>query len=450
MPTRSGGHVSHTEVRRTTTRKVGVNLWLFVALFLLAGTGLVVANAVYMIEAVNSRLSNLCEVARTAYESSGPEQLRLTTKWFEKGVGLRVYLRDAAGRDLAEGQQRVSSSRPVDGRFIMQTGAYSCLVADVRAFRFRTKPSLWIFGLLWALCGIFAGYVGLRVRSIERALTSFGTGELAVRLNFDAGDPIGRLSRAFNQMAERIESLVEAHRRLCVDISHELRSPLARLRLAVGLARSGTSGAVDRIDAEAARLDDLVDGLLDVARAEVDPATVHWEIVDVQWLIADIVKSCSIEASDKHCELNFECLVPGAIRGDSELLRRAIENVVRNAIFHSPKHSSIEIVAEGDATTELLSIRDHGPGVPEGALEVIFRPFYRLESHRGRDTGGAGLGLAIAQRAIVIHGGSIRAYNADPGLRIEIQIPRQLSGENCESHTSSQILGNEAEAIHRP
>jgi two-component system sensor histidine kinase CpxA len=446
---------------RRTGFKTHLNLWLFVGFFLFLGTCLVVANFMYITGAAESRLSNLCEVARTAYESSGPEQLRLTTTWFEQGVGLKVYLLDSEGRDLAGGPARPEMldatprrrlnpfSRAPDGRFFIRTGDYSCAVAHTGAFRFR-KPPLWIFAPLWVLCGIFAWYVVFRIRRVERALTSFGTGELAVRLDFDTGDPIGRLSRAFNQMAERIESFVDAHRRLCIDISHELRSPLARLRLAVGLARSGTSGAVDRIEAEAARLDDLVEGLLDVARAEVDPATVHCELVEVPWLIADIVRSCSIEARDRDCKLDFQCKVPGIVRGDSELLRRAIENVVRNAIFHSPRHSSIEIVAAGDATTEIVSIRDHGPGVPESALESIFQPFYRLESHRGRDTGGTGLGLAIARRAIVIHGGSIRAENAHPGLLVEIRIPRQLSVEFSGSHNSSQILGTGPIAIRRP
>src|SRR5258708_13869512 len=195
---------------------------------------------------------------------------------------------------------------------------------------------MWVLPFLSVLCCTVAWYVTLRMRRIEAAVTHFGAGELGGRGAPDRGDAIGRLSRAFNQMADRIESLVGAHRRLCIDISHELRSPLARLRLAVGLARSGTRGALDRIEMESDRLNDLVNELLEVARAEVDPGALHVESVDLQWILNEVGDTCAIEAEDRGCRLDCSFLQAGCVSGDPELLRRPIDNVLRNPIRPHP------------------------------------------------------------------------------------------------------------------
>ncbi|MDP8990450.1 MAG: ATP-binding protein [Acidobacteriota bacterium] len=236
---------------------------------------------------------------------------------------------------------------------------------------------------------------------------------------------MGRLARTFNQMADKIESLLEGNRRLCIDISHELRSPLTRLRLAVGLARSGSIGALQCMETEILRLDELVNTLLDTARAEADADTLHAEPVSVQSLLMDITEGCSIEANDRHCGFNIKVVEAGSVKGDPELLRSALENIVRNAIRHSPAGALIDIHAtrHADGTIQ-VSIRDYGTGVPISSLERIFQPFYRVESDRNRSTGGTGLGLAIAKRIITVHGGSVKAENSNPGLRVAVSFPR--------------------------
>ena len=240
-----------------------------------------------------------------------------------------------------------------------------------------------------------------------------------------ASDSMGRLARTFNQMADRIESLLEGNRRLCIDISHELRSPLTRLRLAVGLARSGSVGALQCMETEILRLDELVNTLLDTARAEADVDTLRAEPVSLQSLLVDITQGCSIEANDRDCSFNIDVVEAGTLEGDPGLLRSALENIVRNAIRHSPRGTTVDIHATRDASgTIQLCVRDYGTGVPISSLEKIFQPFYRVESDRNRSTGGTGLGLAIAKRIITVHGGSVKAENSNPGLRVAVSFPR--------------------------
>jgi two-component system sensor histidine kinase CpxA len=221
-------------------------------------------------------------------------------------------------------------------------------------------------------------------------------------------------------MAERIQTLLAAERRLLLDISHELRSPLARLGVAVELARSGDdqAAALDRIQKEADRLNDLVGELLQVTRAEGDPTSIRRELVRLDELVRDIVETNRIEATARGCELALEVSGAVQIEGQPELLRRAIENVLRNAIPHTPTGTTVEIGLRGST----ICVRDYGSGVPEDELPRIFDPFYRVENDRDRSSGGVGLGLAIARRAVELHHGSLHARNANPGLLVEIRL----------------------------
>lgn len=162
-----------------------------------------------------------------------------------------------------------------------------------------------------------------------------------------------------------------------------------------------------------------------MARAEVDPTALKKEFIDLRALLAEIADDCAIEARERGCEIDLRADHPGTLAGDVEILRRAIENPLRNAIRHSPSGASVEVTTEGDDDCAVVSIRDRGPGVPESALAEILRPFYRVESDRDRDTGGTGLGLAITERAIALHNGSVRAQNSSPGLKVEIRLPRK-------------------------
>jgi two-component system sensor histidine kinase CpxA len=196
------------------------------------------------------------------------------------------------------------------------------------------------------------------------------------------------------------------------------------LLLAIPAARRGTSGAFDRVEVEARRVKDLVDELLEVARAEVDPTALLLEPLDLEMLLTEIADHCAIEALDRGCEIQLSISHAGTVIGDVDLLRRAIENVLRNAMQHTPEGTRIDFSSQGDDDFATIAVRDWGPGVPDAALAEIFRPFYRADAGRGRTTGGVGLGLAIAQRAIALHRGSIRAENCEPGLRVTIRLPR--------------------------
>jgi two-component system sensor histidine kinase CpxA len=245
---------------------------------------------------------------------------------------------------------------------------------------------------------------------------------------------LGDLGRTFDRMADRIQTLVDAEHRLLLDISHELRSPLARLRVAVELARSGENREqhLDRIDREAERLNSLVGGLLQVTRAEGEPDSLRREPVRLDRLLEELVTESALEARAHGSEVRLMGAQSVTIQGDAELLRRAIENVIRNAIRHAPEGTAVEASLEplpsrdrqgAGAGRATLRIRDYGPGVPEQELPRIFDAFYRVETDRDRASGGAGLGLSIARRAVELHKGTIRARNAQPGLLVEIDLP---------------------------
>jgi two-component system sensor histidine kinase CpxA len=212
---------------------------------------------------------------------------------------------------------------------------------------------------------------------------------------------------------------------LLLDVSHELRSPLARLSVAIELARSPESTALplDRIQKEADRLNELITHMLEVTRLENDPSQRKLERVRLDQLVGSLVEDCSIEAQARGCALAYDPPPHISIDGDGELLRRAIENVVRNAIRYAPAASSVEVGLENGGGQVRVRVRDYGPGVPEASLAHLFDPFYRVEPDRNRGSGGVGLGLSIARRAVELHRGTLKASNAAPGLLVEIEFP---------------------------
>jgi two-component system sensor histidine kinase CpxA len=450
MSTGKGGHAVNRGVVKRTIRALPLaNLWFLLIISLLFGTSLLLLITFRWNTALATKFTTLanleCKDAVDAFESGGPRKLESVMKGHEAEAGVRAYLFDKNGRNLGGGADLASllSREPFFSRItnlltgkpasalshmwvVPQTSNRECVVAtpsfdDVQVYGTRT---LGLLAILAVLCYGLVGYVVVRMRRLEVAIRSFGTGELQIRLPSNARGPIRRLSEAFNQMASQVELLVEAHKRLCIDVSHELRSPLTRLKLAIGLARSGTPRALEQIELESTRLGNLVDQLLDVARAEIDPTTLRKEVIDVESFISDLADECRMEAREHGCELELRFEAPGTIVGDAELLRRAVENPLRNAIRHNLARLPVEITCNGNAEFAAISIRDRGPGVPDSALQEIFKPFYRVESDRDRDTGGSGLGLAIAERAILLHRGSILAENVAPGLRIDIRLPR--------------------------
>jgi signal transduction histidine kinase len=284
---------------------------------------------------------------------------------------------------------------------------------------------LLILGAITLLCWGLAFQLASPLNRLAETVRRFGAGDLSARVGSRRHDEIGDVARAFDQMADRIESLLTAERRLLQDISHELKSPLGRLSFATELARTSADreGALARVDKEIDRLTGLVQSLLDVTRAEGDFSARNLETVALDALVRDLVQDCEIEAAARPCQLILKGSSRLELLADPELLRRAIDNIFRNAISHAPPGSSIEITLNATAATASVSVRDYGHGVPAEDLTQIFKPFFRVDSSRNSATGGVGLGLAIAQRAIHEHHGHIWAENAEPGLRVCVDLP---------------------------
>ena len=195
--------------------------------------------------------------------------------------------------------------------------------------------------------------------------------------------------------------------------------------MAVELARTGENleAALNRIQKESDRLNALLGQLLQVTRAEGDPGSLRRDPVRLDELVRQLVDDSAIEASARGCQLRYRQGEPVTVEGDPELLRRAMENVIRNAIRYSPPATAVEITLGRRNGRAVVDVRDHGPGVPEEALPRLFDAFYRVEQSRDSSMGGIGLGLSIARRAIELHKGGIRARNARPGLEVEMELP---------------------------
>jgi two-component system OmpR family sensor kinase len=286
-----------------------------------------------------------------------------------------------------------------------------------------------------AVSAVLAWYLARPIRSLRWALRAAAEGKLETRvrpLMKGRRDEIADLGEEFDEMARQLQKLVEAQRRLLHDVSHELRSPLARLQAAVGLARQDPrrlEASLERIEREVARLDELVGEVLALARLEGGKPASREELVDLAEVVANVVDDARFEAQAANRSLSFECADRVVVRGRAELLQRAVENVVRNAVKYTSEGSTVEVKLSAAGERARLVVRDYGPGVAPGDAGRIFEAFYRSRSDASID--GFGLGLAIAQAAIVTHHGSIRADNADGGgLRIEIELPLELPAGN--------------------
>ena len=265
------------------------------------------------------------------------------------------------------------------------------------------------------------------ILTLRAAARRLAEGELSAR----APDPktrrdeISELVRDFNRMARRVEDLVTSQRQLISDISHELRSPLARMNATLGLARqrTGQDPLFDRLERDAARLEEMIGRLLTVARLDMAATTPEMRPTDLKALLEDIVDDARPEADDHRCRVDLMCDGEGHVDANPDLVRSAVEDIIRNAIRYTPAGTAVEVRLEGghNGTRHSVVIRvsDRGPGVPTRDLTNIFRPFYRVASARDRQSGGAGLGLAIAERVARAHGGGVRAQNrTDGGLEV--------------------------------
>ena len=285
------------------------------------------------------------------------------------------------------------------------------------------------------LCYWLAWYLTTPLLKLRTTTNELAEGNLGARVTSKLSrrrDEIGQLGRDFDLMAERLESMVRAQHRLLGDISHELRSPLARLGVALGLARqrSGAeaNSALDRIERESENLNEMISQLLILTRLESGTDGRKKTDVDLTSLLREVADDADFEARSMNRGVQVVSADNCSISGVEELLRSAIENVVRNGLRYTPEGSAVEIALRrqngAGHNFAVISVRDHGLGVPEESLEKIFRPFYRTEDARDRQSGGGtGLGLAITERAVRLHGGTIRAVNAPGGgLAVEMKL----------------------------
>jgi two-component system sensor histidine kinase CpxA len=282
-----------------------------------------------------------------------------------------------------------------------------------------------------ALCFWLARTLTSPVTTLRGVVRSLAGGDLSARVAPRIAarkDEIGDLARDFDGMAARIEALVGAQRRLVRDVSHELRSPLARLAVALELARKrageGAGEQLDRIELEAGRLDALIDQLLTLSRLEAADAPAVREAVDLCDLVDRVADDAAYEASARGVQVLVEKGERSVVNGDADALRSALENVVRNAVHYSPSDGEVRVAVAREGQSAAVRVSDAGTGVPEEHLEAVFQPFFRVEEARDRQHGGAGLGLAIAARAVRLHGGTITARNRPTGgLEVEIRLP---------------------------
>jgi two-component system sensor histidine kinase CpxA len=285
-------------------------------------------------------------------------------------------------------------------------------------------------GLGGLICFVLARHITSPLIELRNGAETIAGGNLTARISGtlrNRRDEIGQLGRDFDRMAQRLESLVEGHKRLLGDVSHELRSPLARLTVALGLARRANAQEVseflDRIALEATRLDSLIGQLLMLSRLESGSHEATASSIDLTALIQEVVADADFEARAQSRSVRLTAFEECTVSGVEELLRSAVENVVRNAIRFTRDGTAVDVSIRGERDRAVIRVRDRGPGVPETMLSEIFLPFRRGQAIDGTRN-GSGLGLAIAHRAVAANGGSIRAMNAaDGGLIVDIEVP---------------------------
>lgn len=406
----------------------------------------------------------LAEHAAKLYEDHGTAGLREFLLHFPTPGDAGKFFFDEQGREILGGapspdvdELRRKAAQTSDTQILISpghhfvaqpaigpTGRSYVLVMDMRppgrAELFRVRPDILAIRVLAAVivaglvCFWLARYITAPVTRLRAATRSLAEGNLSARVGsgLRRRDELADLGRDFDHMAERLEALMASQRRLMVDISHELRSPLARLSVALGLAWKHATPPIepnlDRIERETVRLNDMIGTLLSLARLESGVEPRGRDTVQLDELLREIAGDANFEAQPREVRVEVLRADPCAVIGNDAELRSAIENVVRNAVRYTSAATTVEVSLEKltirGAEHALIRVRDHGEGVPPESIENLFRPFYRVADARDRGSGGTGLGLAITATVIRRHGGSCTAQN-DPagGLVVELQLP---------------------------
>jgi two-component system sensor histidine kinase CpxA len=317
---------------------------------------------------------------------------------------------------------------------------YLLFVGRIRPMGFagdmRHRPPLLLIGLVLVisaiLCSLIAWSLVKPLKQLQVATKRMASGALSSRVGSASyrGDEIGRLGRDFNYMAEQVETLLNGQKRLLADISHELRSPLTRMQLAIGIAQQqqpssnakSNEQALARIEKEAHQMEHMVAQVLMLSRLDNNARDPRKQPVSFDVLLTGLLADCEFEAQSQGKVLTVDIDSDAKINADEDLLTSGIENVLRNAVKYANQQVSFSLKIDGSEAN--LVICDDGKGIPESDLKHIFQPFYRVSSARERDSGGIGLGLAIASRAIAAHEGKIEAHNhVKGGLRVHIRLP---------------------------
>jgi two-component system sensor histidine kinase CpxA len=439
-------------------------LW-FWATVIVTAISLVVAFAILSGNGISQSHAILTETTRESgamaveeVELHGPAAASAYLARLEDQTHLQACLFDATGNVLAgdncaafsETTSRLSAthtsevSRRRGGTHIAvrlpgNNGAVYVYATSVRAGPPISRAAIvrqWCIALLVSglICYLLTRYLTAPILRLREASQHLAAGELSTRAAADMErrrDELGSLVRDFNTMADRIEQLISRQRQLISDVSHELRSPLARLNVAldIGRQRKGNDPAFDQMEHDIASMNDMIGRLLSIARLDASTTPVAMTEVDLSELVSQIVRSAQFELQPRGNTVRLSASGQYFVRANADLLHSAIENVMRNAIRYTEGDGPIEVCLRSQEFAPSpflrLAIRDHGIGVPESELLNIFQPFYRVAEDRDRLTGGTGLGLAIAERVVRIHGGTIHARNALPhGLEVEILLPQ--------------------------
>ncbi len=382
-----------------------------------------------------------------AYQSLSvaPDRLYVLDRRGDDLLGRRVpeFLRARLGRGADAGRLPELPSDTRDVRWLSQLIApgdepYALSLLRLRRGAhgiFNPTETPIVTGIITLLvgtvvCFLLARYLSDPIRHLRAATRSIAAGDLQVRVSSLLGarrDELALLALDFDRMAERLRGLLESQRELLRDVSHELRSPLARLQIALGLARRPNADLpreFDRIEQELARLDELIGEILSLSRLDDPGRALSAEPVGIEELLETLIENARLEAEPRSVRVLVTMPASLSVRGDRELLFRAIENVLRNAVRFAPEGSAVELTVERSGDQALIRVSDRGPGVPPEALERIFEPFFSVAKARDRDAAGFGIGLAITARVVALHGGSVRACNRpDGGLQVELRLP---------------------------
>ena len=470
---------------RSLFLRIFLSFWLALAMFLvLAILATAAMRPTRQISALEALQSKFLSEAVAAYQAGGTPQLREYLRTLHDTQHVRAVLYDEHGslvghfvapwfNEVASGQRHTSDTllgrlNP-DFQMLRATmtgsdGHRYTLVTELppgqtAMFGPNGIPGLGILiGILSSgiVCYFLARYLTAPITRLRQATQKLASGDLSARVGghiSSSGDEISQLIRDFDKMAEQIENLVNAQSRLLKDISHELRSPLARLSVALELARQRSTSpeaqaVLDRISLESRRMNELIGSLMTISRLESGSSNVRKVSLELEQIIDEVARDAAFEAQARNCQVEVEIVDELPVLGDPALLHSAIENVVRNATRYTAEGTTVKIRAEKAERWKqpeaVVRVSDAGPGVPEDSLDKIFRPFYRVDDARVRSTGGVGLGLAIAEHAVRLHGGTVKASNLpEGGLRVEIRLPLQLD-RNAETQKQPAVTIDES------